>query len=284
MSGAPPREPRDAATVLLLRDAPGGGFEVFMVRRHEKSGFMGGAHVFPGGKLDVADCDERILARVVGREAASAVAALGEAIDPQRALGLFVAAVRETFEEAGVLLADTPPGVDLGEARRRLDAGEPFAAVVESIDAKLRLDRLVPHSRWITPEVEPRRFDTRFFVAHAPPDQTATYDERETTEAEWLAPSVALERERASEILLPPPTMRTLELLSALGSARDVIADAERRAPPLVRPVFRDDDGTWMLVLPGDPEHPERTAVVAGPTRFVLVNGRFWSGDPRQKA
>jgi len=276
--GRPPVPPRDAATVVLLREASP-SFEVFLVCRHAKSGFMAGAHVFPGGKLDEADASDRLRARVDGRSAGDAASALGED-DPERAVALFVAAVRETFEEAGVLLADVSPGTDLDAARARLASGASFADVVESVDARLRLDHLVPLARWVTPEVEQRRFDARFFLALAPTDQIARHDEHETTSHVWIAPRAALEAAASGRIQLPPPTLRNLELLANFARADDALAHARAHPPPLVRPVFMDKDGLWILTLPGDPEHFERERVIDGPTRFVLVDGTWLSRDP----
>ena len=277
----PGREPaptKDAATIMLLRDRDGEGFEVFMVRRHAKSGFMGGAFVFPGGKLDEADSNEALLSRCVGRTREDAARALGELDDSARAIGLYVAAVRETFEEAGVLLADFDESVDLDHARQRIAAGEPFASWLAEHDVRLRLDRIVPWARWVTPVVEPRRYDTRFFVAVAPSGQVAAHDRHETVDAAWMTPREALERERRGEIQLPPPTMRNLELLEAHGSSRDVIEQAQATAPPpYVDPVFIDDAGTWILALPGDPLHHAGAPVIPGATRFVLTEGRWWS-------
>ena len=275
-----PAPPKHAATVMLLRDRDAGGFEVFMVRRHAQSGFMGGAYVFPGGKLDLEDSEPRILARCSGRTPADAAVALAEPDDERRAAGLFVAAVRETFEEAGILLADFARDVTLVTARERLAKEGSFVALLESLDARLRLDRVVPWARWLTPAVEPRRYDTRFFVAVAPPDQEAAHDQDETTEAAWWAPAEALAREAAGEIQLPPPTLRNLELLCAQASAEAVVCAATAGPPPYVDPVFLDRDGAWVLALPGDPDHPTPERAIDGPTRFVLARGRWWSGEP----
>ena len=179
--------PRDAATVLLLRDAPG-GFEVFMVKRSGLSDVLGEAHVFPGGKVDVADSSPEMLARIRGL-ASLDTAALGEDIPQARAAGMFVAAARETFEEAGVLLAHgigTHPAAgsmasaaagadarfgrarEIAAARARLNAKEPFAAVLGSIHAELDAGALVPWVRWVTPTMLSRRFDARFFFGTHP--------------------------------------------------------------------------------------------------------------------
>lgn len=278
----PPATPRDAATVVLLRDTPA-GFEVFLVRRHAKSGFMGGATVFPGGKLDDQDRDPRILSRVTGRSGEETGRVLNEPDAPERALALFVAAIRETFEEAGVLLAEVSRIDAIAAERERMERGASFADVLEALDARLRLDWLVPLSRWVTPAVEPRRFDARFFLTRIPPGQTAARDARETTESHWLSPADALASDLADRILLPPPTLRTLENLSVHAAIDEALAAARARALPLVRPVFVDDDSGPSLVLPGDPAHTETERVVPGTTRFVLENGRFRSRDPRPR-
>lgn len=271
-------EPRDAATVILLRDEDE-GFSVFMVKRHAKSGFMAGAYVFPGGGLDEDDRAPDLLARTVGRSADEAARSLGED-DGARSLALHVAALRELFEEAGVLLAD---GAERAlDARARLiEKQTSFRAIVNELDLSLRADALTSLSRWVTPEIEPRRFDARFFLALAPAAQRAAHDRIEVTEGEWLRPADALARGARAEIQLPPPTLRTLELLALHARAADAIADAASRPPPLVRPAFCDlGNGKWALTLPGDPQHPERARVIAGPTRFVLEGSAFRSVDP----
>ncbi len=275
----PAATPRDAATVILLREEER-GFSVFMVRRHDKAGFMAGAYVFPGGTLDEADAAPSLAACVAGRGPSDAARALGEA-DAERALALHVAALRETFEEAGVLLADGAGGAVLEEARRRLVAEEiRFEALVTEIGVTLRADALTPLSRWITPEVEPRRYDARFFLALSPSEQRAAHDRVEVTAGAWLSPEEALSRGARGEIQLPPPTLRTLEGLARFERAADAIADAASRPPPLVDPAFRQIGAGWALVLPGDPEHPRRERVIEGPSRFVLVDGVFRSVDP----
>jgi 8-oxo-dGTP pyrophosphatase MutT (NUDIX family) len=276
--GASPVVPRDAATVVLLRE-DAEGFATFMVRRHAKSGFMAGAYVFPGGTLDHADRSPELLARVHGRSPDEAARALGED-DGELALALHVAALRETFEEAGVLLAD---GVQasLESERRRLNEGTTsFASIVAERALVPRCDLLTPLSRWITPEIESRRYDTRFFLALAPSSQRAEHDRIEVTEGEWLTPRGALARWERREIQLPPPTLRTLELLCEFTSAESAIESSRRVTPPIVRPVFRQLGAVPALVLPGDPEHPERERAIGGTTRFALVDGVFRSVDP----
>ena len=280
MGSSPERtvaSPKDAATVLVLRPASESPFETFMVRRHGKSGFMAGAHVFPGGKLDDDDASAALLERCVGVTADQAGERLGER-DGRRALALHVAAIRETFEEAGVLLADGCDASELAEARASLHDGTfSFERFVVDADLTLRVDRLRPQSRWITPEAEPRRYDTRFFLAPAPSEQEASHDAIETTAGEWLSPAAAIARMEAGEIQLPPPTLRTLQLLAPFASIEAAFADAASRRPPTIMPTFHDQDGTFILAMPGDSLHPEREPAFAGPTRFVLDGGRWWA-------
>jgi 8-oxo-dGTP pyrophosphatase MutT (NUDIX family) len=247
-------EPRAAATVVLLRDGEA-GLEVFLVRRTKGASFMGGAHVFPGGKVDGTDADPELLARACGVEGRAAAMALGETIDGSAARSLYVAALRETFEESGVLFASAP-----------------------DLDLTLDVGALTPLSRWVTPAVEQRRFDARFFVAIAPRGIDARHDQAETISSVWKTPREAIDEHLAARIDLPPPTLRTLEELLVHPSASAAISAIRARRPPLVRPVFRDLAGTFVLALPGDPEHPEPEPVVTGPTRFTLRDGRFVSG------
>ena len=205
---------REAATVMLVRDAP--ELEVFMLRRNPESVFAGGAYVFPGGAVDADD-------RVLGEDRR-----------------FWVAAVRETFEEAGVLLARTEDGrpfdatadalAELAVDRLRLLAGSAsFAAVLDAHAACVDLDALVPFARWITPSPSPRRFDTWFFAAAAPDGHAYEHDDNELVASEWIRPADALDRARACDIDLIYPTVRTLLVMSRYGSATDFLADARAR-------------------------------------------------------
>lgn len=275
--------PRAAATVILLRDrASLGGssaVEVFLVRRTRGAAFMGGAHVFPGGKVDPGDAEPGLIAQCADFRAELAQTKLAEDLEPNEAAALFIAAIRETFEESGVLFAAEADHVDMGRARARLRDGTSFGVLVRELGLALEPSRLVPFARWVTPAVERRRFDARFFVAIAPDDVAAHHDEEETITSCWKTPHEAILDHAEQRIDLPPPTLRTLEELAIFERASDILAYASKRTPPLVRPVFRDlADGTWILALPGDPEHPEPSACVPGPTRFTLRDGRFVSG------
>lgn len=263
---------RDASTVIVLRET-GSGIETFMLCRHQQSGFMGGAHVFPGGKVDPSDSAPGWIDRV-DQASESLSDALGEA-DAESGLGLLVAAVRETFEEAGVLLAATAPNADLSQARAQLHEGGSFLELASRLDMKIDSTALTPYARWITPKMESRRFDTRFYVAVIPEGQRASHDGTETTSAVWLRPANAIDDMLAGRIKLAPPTVRTLQWLSGFADAEAVIADALSRKPPLVRPRIVTDDSGWFLALPGDPEHPEDDAVLPGATRMAFDDGAW---------
>ena len=268
---------KDASTVIVLREA-NGSLETFMLCRHLQSGFMGGAHVFPGGKVDAGDCDPSWLARV-DSPAEEITKRLGES-DPRVGLGLLVAAVRETFEEAGVLLANAANHVDLATTRKRLHAGASFSQLADEIDMQIDSEALAPYARWVTPKVESRRFDTRFYVAVLPKGQNATHDGTETTSATWLSPADAIDDMLCGRIKLAPPTVRTLQWLAQFDDAQAAIADALSRKPPLVRPQIVSGDSAWFLALPGDPAHSESEPVLPGATRMVFDNGA-WRDAPQ---
>lgn len=285
MSGAAPVSEgppvRDAAAILLLRPAPGPDpFEIFMVRRSGRAKFMADAMVFPGGRVEPADADPRVLARV-DLTAGQAADRLGLPEDPARALAFFVAAARETFEEANLL-----PGVEdpaaiaaLAPWRARMNAGEAnLGDMLEALDLRLRLSALRRNSHWITPPIEKRRYDTWFFTARAPAGQTGAHDARETVASAWLGPRAALHAYEAGEIQLAPPTLR--QLLS-LRTCADVDAALELGAgtvPPAIQPQPLWVAGELHLTLPGDEAFDPPGA---GRNRVVLRGGRFVSeGHP----
>jgi 8-oxo-dGTP pyrophosphatase MutT (NUDIX family) len=272
---------RPASTVVLARRSSG-GFEVFLVRRHDNIAFMGGAHVFPGGRVDDADyaddplawCDGGADPRMRDRSVAEAIA-------------FHVAAVRELFEEAGVLLARGADGqmvriagdaVTRFDAYRRglLDGSVTLREIVGREQLRLALDALALFAHWVTPFVETRRFDTYFFLAVAPESQTATHDEQETTHGVWVAPGEALERCLRNEIALPPPTWTTLRALSRFATVEDAWRWARRQPVPLIQPCFQENpDGSRVVLLPGDPRCPGVDGFEAQERRFLLENGRW---------
>jgi 8-oxo-dGTP pyrophosphatase MutT (NUDIX family) len=265
-----------------MRDGPGAP-EIFMVRRHEATAFMGGAYVFPGGRVDDRDSESAASLEPPRRF---------QGVGSSESTAFFVAAARELFEEAGVLLARDRAGdfVSLAGAaaherfkRYRAEVHE-GTALLSSILAReglrLALDDLVPFAHWVTPPVDTRRFDTRFFVTRLPPHQKPAHDEKETTASEWLTARDALDRCRRDEIILPPPTWTTLRELEAFASVEEAIAWARRRKIERREPMFLDDGGTKMLLLPGDPLNPERP-IEPPPkeTRFLLIDRR-WRAEP----
>jgi len=229
--GATPAVPRDAATVVLLRDTgTGSGPEVYLLRRVSTMAFAAGMYVFPGGRVDPADSGDDI--GWVGPSAHAWAEPLSAGVPLARAL--VCAAVRETFEECGVLLAGRLS--DLLRARGLL----------------LRADLLRPWARWITPEAEPRRYDTRFLVAALPPLQNARHVGGEADHAAWLTPAAALRQHRDGELAMLPPTAVTLEQIGGLPSAAAVLSAADNRTVHTVQPRIEIVDGQAAVVLTPD--------------------------------
>ncbi len=269
--------PRPAATIVLLRDADA-GLEVFMIKRSGLSDVLGDAYVFPGGKVDSNDASEGVLGRL-DTPVEHLHRALGEPeIDTATAAGLFVAALRETFEEAGLLLSPGITDPRMREATAAAREGLSFADVLDRFGLELAVSGLAPWSRWITPKmpsVMRKRFDTRFFVASVPQGLEPVHDDHEATHSEWVRPRQALERYRDQEIDLAPPQIQSLAHLARHRSVADVIAEARRRLPPVVRPEPFEENGARVLTYPGDPRHSERERALPGPTRLIHRAGRF---------
>jgi 8-oxo-dGTP pyrophosphatase MutT (NUDIX family) len=239
-------EIKPAATILLLRDDP--AFEVLMVKRHHQIDFASGALVFPGGKSHAGDHDPAWADHVSG----------WQAYDPeQRALR--IAAIREVFEEAGLLLARRPDGGPIGgeacpiDVRKAVDAGTTaFIDVVGGLGVKLELDALTVFARWITPPLTPKRFDTWFYAAKAPGDQLAACDGRETVDAEWVEPGEVLRMAAAGERKVIFPTRMNVQLLAEAVSAEDCISRAAARTLVTVEPQVQERAAGKVLVLPPD--------------------------------
>lgn len=266
-----PVEPKLAATVVLIR--PGGRApEVLLIRRPASMAFAPDVHVFPGGGVDPADVEPSVLARsVVG--AADAARALGGDLAPTLALAAHVAAIRELFEEAGVLLADlagdggddrgragaTVPSRSLGPARSALVGGETtFGGVAAELGLRLRTDLLVPLSRWVTPPTLPRRFDARFFAAALPPGARVSFEGDEVAGHRWSTPAAALRAMADGEIGMWVPTSATLQQLEHAGS----IDELRRR------------------ITPGPLGAVEVATVGAGVVRIVMPAGGGVAGQP----
>lgn len=254
-----PAVARDAATVMVIRPAPGGPgeVEVLMLRRPASMVFAPGAYVFPGGSVDPADADPRIGWAGPGPEVFGDL--LG--VSPDQARALACAAVRETFEESGVLLAGRADGTqaEAGESlaadRARLAAGElAFADVLSARGLVIRADLVTPWARWITPEAEPRRFDTSFFVAALPPGQRAGGEHAEADRIAWLRPAAALAAAKAGEMLLLPPTATTLHEFAACGDVAQILASRREIAP--VEPRLVAEHGAAWLLIPDEAGYP----------------------------
>lgn len=268
--------PRDAATVVMLRDGPH-GLEVFLLKRSGLSDVLGGAYVFPGGKLDASDA---ALHARLDQPAEALQAALAESgTSTALAASCYVAAIREAFEECGVLFASDVSVHQVDTAARLLREGRSFAQTLEALDLQLASRAVLPWSRWITPRmasVSSKRFDTRFFVAAAPADQTARHDDVEATESVWLSPRKALEQYRDGTIQLAPPQIMSLAHLSRHGTVASALAEARGRRPPLIQPEpFDDVDGSRVLCYPGDPRHSVPERALPGPTRLRYRDRRF---------
>jgi len=259
--------PADSATLILLRASTGAEPEVLLVARHENSRAFGGAHVFPGGLVDRDDAAQELHQTLAPRLSATGAATiLGEDIAPEAALAFWVAAIRELFEEAGILLAAvdgsplrlTDPGLrERFSTHRRalLDGTLSFNELVAHERLELLVDELRYFSRWITPSNAPRRYDARFFVAPAPADQVPLHDDRETTAAEWLSPRAALARAAAGSLVLTPPTARTLDELHELGTRDHILAAARnRKVTPILPKLVQIGDRMGML-YPGDVDY-----------------------------
>lgn len=268
--------PRDAATVVMLRDAPG-GLEVFLLKRHGLSDVLGGAYVFPGGKIDA---DDAALIHQLDQPVAQLHAALGEpATAVELAASCYVAALREAFEESGVLYAHGASAEQVARATALLREGRGFAEVLTQLDLKLDTRSVLPWSRWVTPRmasVSSKRFDTRFFVAAVPAVQTARHDDHEATESVWLAPRAALEQYRDGHIELAPPQIMSLAHLARHASVAGVLGEARGRRPALIQPEpYDDENGVRVLCYPGDPRHTVRERALPGPTRLRYGQKRF---------
>jgi 8-oxo-dGTP pyrophosphatase MutT (NUDIX family) len=290
-----PLEPRPAATVMLVRDAPGHGFQVLMVKRNLNSDFVGGAYVFPGGGVDLVDGGAEAEAFCRGRNDGEASSILGV---PQGGLAYWVAVLRELFEEAGILLATHSDGTPLeltGETARRFvdlraainNKERRFLDVVAEENLTLDVGGLHYFAHWITPEGAPRRYDTRFFVATAPLHQTAAHDASEVIADEWITPDDALRRHREGDIELIFPTIRNLQAISRFASVEELINAAETAGSvPAILPRITVSDKGVRILLPGDPGYDEafQTGSLPGQTGDFNAAVRQISSSANQES
>src|SRR5712672_2736087 len=246
--------PRPASTILLLRDATGKDeIEVFMMVRHYEIDFNSGALVFPGGSVDKGD--QEIIAR-------PELYSGGDGLDGAT-LSFRIAAIRETFEESGILLARPRGSKALVDAKR---AGEieaasraalcegktTFLKVLTDNGMLLALDELVPYAHWITPEGMPKRFDTWFFLAAAPPEQVGAHDGKESTDSIWVSPREALEGGGSGRFKLPFPTTRNLIRLGKQPDVKAAVDDSRGKTVVTVMPVMIKDGDKRQLRIPAE--------------------------------
>ena len=255
----PNADPRLSATVLLLRDAP--DLQVLMVKRHHQIDFAAGALVFPGGKTHeedaAADWNDLTDGNAIGADLAARVAA-----------------IREAFEESGVLLARHASARGAGEAlidaaaAKALDAHrgpidrreESFLKLIRDNELVLACDTLVHFGHWITPTMMPKRFDTHFYLAPTPPEQMASHDGRETTEAVWLSPNLALDMADAGEATIIFPTRMNLGKLAECRSVPTAINRFEKEPVVTVLPVVGEDEaGNPCLHIPAEAGYMQST-------------------------
>lgn len=258
-AGAPadPAPTRDAATVVIVRDGTD-GLETFMLQRTLDSDFVGGAFVFPGGTVDPGDRDPYI-AQAMGPLSSDLTRALGD-----DAIPLVVCAIRETFEEAGILLARTADGEpvrlrdeDAWQARR--DALNAHTITFADLIAETKItpdpSLLRYWSRLVTPLSAPKRYDARFFVARMPEGQDPLHDDLEATDSVWIRPQHAVSEGRAGRFMIIFPTRRTLEAIDLCGTADEVFAAAIARDAQPLTPEVVMIDGVPKIALPGGDMH-----------------------------
>jgi len=239
----PPVPTLPAATILLVRDAP--DFEVLMVKRHHQIDFASGALVFPGGALHAGDHDQAWAHRSLGWETT-----------PEAERPLRIAALREAYEETGILLGRHPDGSHFAGSEAAAAAREDVTAdrrsfldLVTEVGVHIDLDALTQFAHWIAPAMAPKRFDTMFYIAAAPPDQLAVCDGWETVDAEWIPPAEALRMQAAKERTIIFPTRMNLSLLAEASDALDAVARAAARKLVTVEPtVVKTLDGPHMTI------------------------------------
>jgi 8-oxo-dGTP pyrophosphatase MutT (NUDIX family) len=241
-----PVTPIPAATLLVARDGPQ-GIEVLMIVRHDAAGFAAGACVFPGGKVDAAD---RALITDVANPDGLA----------DEALAYRIAAIRETFEEGGVLLARMTRGGPMLSAAALRDLagrhdGKNFTAFVTNTGLQLATDLLVPFAHWITPKFSPKRFDTQFLLAPAPFDQVAIHDGREAVEARWITPAAAIEASDQRKLKLVFATRMNLAKLGRSHTVAEAIETARRARIVTVSPEIVDTPTGQVLRIPAEADY-----------------------------
>ncbi|MGZ3604578.1 MAG: NUDIX hydrolase [Thermodesulfobacteriota bacterium] len=262
-----PVVPKKAATVILLKDKEPYGFQVFLLQRHEKSSFMGGNFVYPGGRVDQGDGSLEVCSFSKGITSEEAQRILGGTVSPEEGLAYWIAAIRELFEEAGVLLAYDQKGNllrlrDRGEQEKfsnyrgllqKAEIG--ICEMAKKENLSFALDQLRYYAHWITPEARSERFDTYFFLARYPSEQEATHDQKETTAGIWIAPREALDDNLRGGAVLSPPTLKTLEDLSRFKTIDEIFTSLRNTKIQAILPVLMKISSGPMIVFPWDREY-----------------------------
>jgi 8-oxo-dGTP pyrophosphatase MutT (NUDIX family) len=268
--------PKPAATLVLWSPQS----EVFLLKRQSKSGFLAGAHVFPGGAVDESDLE--LAAWLPDHFRGAAAAALDGADNALTALAYFIAAIRETAEECGFVLARQESGKAASDASlalvaEGLVAQKPFNQLLKEQGLVPDVQSLISIAWWVTPTIEKRRYDTRFFMAPLPANQNVRVNLSESSSGCFLSPKRALHDYYEGHIHFAPPTIAILEQLSVLDSAHDLPKLFPRPIEAICPEALSDGDGNLVLVLPGDPLHTRpQTLTPVQRTRFALgENGRF---------
>jgi 8-oxo-dGTP pyrophosphatase MutT (NUDIX family) len=287
--------PKDSATVILVRRGQGKTPEVFLARRHDSQSFMAGVYVFPGGQLEASDADiaeTKLLSVSDGFQPHTLLQ--DSKLTRDMALGFYICAIRETFEETGVLFARNASdnSIDFGNAiiqarfaayRQPLNEGKiTLAEIIRQEDLVVMPELLTPYSHWITPEIVPQRFSTRFFLAEFPHGQKVVTDKDELTSSLWVTPGEALQMYTAGKISMMPPTLKTLEEMAEFCAMDELFAAARNRKiyPVLPQPM------KGGLKLPHDPEYSiERYKQLARPgeTSRFLMTGGIWQSTVFQE-
>ena len=255
---------REAATVVLMRDRPGTEPEVLLVQRQGKDAFAGGAFVFPGGILETRDCSPEAFALCAGLRPEDAANILRTADSSERALGYFVAAIRETFEEVGILLARDSQGRSwhaheaLSAARARLHERRlDFLQWLAERGLRLAVEDLGYFAHWITPQALPKRFDTRFFLAAVDAGAAAEPDHAEVVDCRWIGPSEALAAHRAGTLRMVNATVKTLEMLVGFAGAAEARERLCSREITAIRPKAVREGNGFRVVNPWEAGYDE---------------------------
>lgn len=272
--------PVDAATVMLLRPSSGDpmpGIEVLLLRRNRKSSFVPGYYVFPGGVVDPEDFEPGVERFIYGIDRGQAAHLFPDMADAAKSIGAWMAGIRETFEEAGILIArkrdGSPLMMDTGEEQARFAAYRDelrsgkikFSQILEAEDLVLAADTMHYYSRWITPEVMPKRYDVRFFVTHLPEGQNAASDGVELTAHSWLTPADALKDYEEGRIGMVLPQIATLEELIGFRTVEETISFAKNRPAPSTLTKILWMDGKAVEVMPDGSVFENRPPVYPPP-------------------